>query len=153
MNRVKEFKSRASSSKREESEFLQQNNFVMEQQLRMAIMRNKMKEAEGKREESIASRKMSAVDRQSEARTIQSRKSSKQRAKVDEEEIINNSIVQANVVGDEGSVVNAKKKAKKPRANSIGAYIRDPSFVHGVFPEEYYPIESRSTSFYFPPVV
>lgn len=79
------------------------------------------------------------TDKQSEVRTIQSRKSSKQRVKVDEEEI-NNSNFQTNVIGDEGSVINAKKKVKKSRANSIGAYIRDPSFVHGVFPEEYYPI-------------
>jgi len=41
----------------------------------------------------------------------------------------------AAVVGNEGSIVNVRKKTRKVRANSIGAYIRDPSFVHGVFPE------------------
>lgn len=71
----------------------------MEQQLRMVIMRNKMKEAETKREESLASRKFT-TDKQSEVRTIQSRKSSKQRVKVDEEEPINNSNFQTNVIGD-----------------------------------------------------
>jgi hypothetical protein len=39
------------------------------------------------------------------------------------------------VLGNEGSIVNVRKKTRKVRANSIGAYIRDPSFVHGVFPE------------------
>jgi diketogulonate reductase-like aldo/keto reductase len=56
----------------------------MEQQLKMIIMRNKMKEAEKQREESFISRKMT-TDKQSEVRTIQSRKSSKQRVRVDEE--------------------------------------------------------------------
>ena len=56
------------------------------------------------------------------------------------------------VAGEEGEVVNMRRAARKTRAHSIGAYLRDPSFVHGVFPEEYYPIESRGTSFYFPPV-
>lgn len=69
----------------------------MEQQLRMIIMRNKMKESEGRREESFANRKLT-TEKQSEVRTIQSRKSSKQRVKVDEEEL-NNSNYQTNVIG------------------------------------------------------
>ena len=84
INRVKQFKNRANSTKKEEeAEFIQQNNFVMEQQLKMIIMRNKIKEAESKREESIANRKI-PTEKRSEVRTIQSRKSSKQRMKVDE---------------------------------------------------------------------
>jgi hypothetical protein len=74
---------------------------------------------------------------------------------VEEEEISGLVAVERStaVVGNEGSIVNVRKKTRKIRANSIGAYIRDPSFVHGVFPEEYYPIENRATSFYFPPVI
>lgn len=53
--------------------------------------------------------------------------------RVEDEEILNPSF-QTNIIGDEGSIINARKKVRKPRANSIGAYIRDPSFVHGVFP-------------------
>jgi hypothetical protein len=69
------------------------------------------------------------------------------------EEVPMGDINKEETIGEEGSVVNTKKRIKKTRAHSIGAYMRDPSFVHGVFPEEYYPIESRATSFYFPPVV
>ena len=39
---------------------MQQNNFVMEQQLRMIIMRNKIKDTENKHEDSHFSRKVSA---------------------------------------------------------------------------------------------
>jgi hypothetical protein len=38
---------------------MQQNNFVMEQQLRMIIMRNKIKETENKQEDNHFSRKHS----------------------------------------------------------------------------------------------
>ena len=45
VDRVKEFKSRNSSQKKEyeTADFVQQGNFVMEQQLKMIIMRNKFK--------------------------------------------------------------------------------------------------------------
>jgi hypothetical protein len=38
---------------------MQQNNFVMEQQLRMIIMRNKMKDTESRHEDSRFSKKVS----------------------------------------------------------------------------------------------
>ena len=50
MNKIKEFKTRLSHKKEDESDFIQQNNFVMEQQLRMVIMRNKIKETEKRKE-------------------------------------------------------------------------------------------------------
>ena len=44
IEKVKEMKSRASSLRKEdhEDDFIQQGNFVMEQQLKMVIMRSKM---------------------------------------------------------------------------------------------------------------
>lgn len=39
---------------------MQQNNFVMEQQLRMVIMRNKMKDSDNRHEDSRFSKKVSA---------------------------------------------------------------------------------------------
>lgn len=50
VQKIKDYKQR-SVQKRDEEEFVQQNNFVMKQQLKMMIMRNKMKEAEGKKED------------------------------------------------------------------------------------------------------
>lgn len=45
--KVKEYKRRSlSSSKADESEFMQQGNFIMEQQLKMNLMRNRIKEVE-----------------------------------------------------------------------------------------------------------
>jgi hypothetical protein len=156
VDKVKEWKRRASKDKPED-EFMQQNNFVMEQQLRMVIMRSRMKEADARKDsrDLRVSRPLSN-EKHSDRHTIQSRKSSKQKMRLEEED--NNSLsllAQTNMpgLGDEGSVINVRKKMRKSRANSIGAYIRDPSYVHGVFPEEYYPIENRATSFYFPPVV
>ena len=83
--------------------------------------------------------------------SVRSRKSSrhKSRLEVEARGAVN---PPEDVIGEEGSVVN-KRRNRKGRGQSVGAYLRDPSFVHGVFPEEYYPIESRGTSFYFPPVV
>jgi len=49
VNKVKEFKNRVSLQNRDEEEFIQQNNFVMEQQLKMVIMRSKMKELDNRK--------------------------------------------------------------------------------------------------------
>jgi hypothetical protein len=43
------------------------------------------------------------------------------------------------VAGEEKKIVNIKNQ-RRTKSRSIGAYLRDPSLVHGVFPEEYYPI-------------
>lgn len=50
VQKVKDYKQR-SVQKNDEEEFVQQNNFVIKQQLKMMIMRSKMKEAEGKKED------------------------------------------------------------------------------------------------------
>lgn len=41
--KIKEYKRRSLSQKGEESEFMQQGNFIMEQQLRMNLMRQRLK--------------------------------------------------------------------------------------------------------------
>ena len=50
--KVREFKSRALNQKHKEDEddFIQQGNFVMEQQLKMIVMRSKMRSIESKKE-------------------------------------------------------------------------------------------------------
>lgn len=40
----------------------------------------------------------------------------------------------------------------KKRSAKVGAYLRDPSMVHGVFPEEYFPIETSKGGITFPRV-
>jgi len=47
--------------------------------------------------------------------------------------------VEESVVGDDRKIVNVRNQ-RRSKSRSIGAYLRDPSLVHGVFPEEYYPI-------------
>lgn len=153
VQRIKQLKART-LSKRDEQDFVQQNNFVMEQQLKMVIMRGRMKEAEGRREDFLT-KKPSLEHSSKVVPSIPSRRSSKRKARLEAEEpSVEESPSQT--IGEEGSVVNRgdnRRRGRKSRAQSIGAYMRDPSFVHGVFPEEYYPIESRGTSFYFPPVI
>ena len=48
-------------------------------------------------------------------------------------------------------MINKRNYVRK-RSNKVGAYIRDPSLVHGVFPEEYYPIENSKGGIAFPKV-
>jgi hypothetical protein len=85
VQRIKDFKARA-QYKRDEEDFVQQNNFVMEQQLKMVIMRGRLKDVEGKREEFLT--KKTSMDRNSSKVTpsIQSRRSSQQRARAEVEE-------------------------------------------------------------------
>lgn len=55
--------------------------------------------------------------------------------------------------GGERKIVNIRHMNRKNRTQSIGAYLRDPSYVHGVFPEEYYPISTKGATFkFFPPL-
>ena len=80
--------------------------------------------------------KKSSFDRHSSkvVPSIPSRKSSRQKARAEiEESSIAIDTNHGATLGEEGSVVN-KRKQRKSRAHSIGAYMRDPSFVHGVFP-------------------
>lgn len=53
-----------------------------------------------------------------------------------------NNPTEQTVTGEERKIVNIRSQ-RRNKSRSIGAYLRDPSLVHGVFPEEYYPIESR----------
>lgn len=46
-----------------------------------------------------------------------------------------------------------KRMYMKKKSNKLGAYIRDPSLVHGVFPEEYYPIENGKGGICLPKVI
>jgi hypothetical protein len=55
------------------------------------------------------------------------------------------------IFGGQTEVINKRSYVKK-RSSKIGAYMRDPSLVHGVFPEEYYPIESGKGGIMFPRV-
>jgi hypothetical protein len=53
--------------------------------------------------------------------------------------VANNNVIEDMVAGDERKIVNIRN-IRRNKSRSIGAYLRDPSLVHGVFPEEYYPI-------------
>lgn len=53
--------------------------------------------------------------------------------------VANNNVIEDMVAGDERKIVNIRN-VRRNKSRSIGAYLRDPSLVHGVFPEEYYPI-------------
>lgn len=99
MQKVKEFKQR-SVQKREEEEFVQQNNFVMKQQLKMMIMRGKMKEAEEKKDEFLI--KKSSIHRNSEilAPSIPSRKSSRQKERRQLEEEPSIEAGQSHAIGE-----------------------------------------------------
>jgi hypothetical protein len=46
-------------------------------------------------------------------------------------------------VRESNNLMGRTMQARRTRTRSIGAYLRDPSLVHGVFPEEYYPIETK----------
>ena len=52
-------------------------------------------------------------------------------------------------IGQETKIMNIKP-SRKSRV-TVGAYLRDPSYVHGVFPEEYYPMETKGNFKFFPP--
>ena len=52
-------------------------------------------------------------------------------------------------IGQETKIMNIKPSRKNKV--TVGAYLRDPSFVHGVFPEEYYPMEGKGNFNFFPP--
>lgn len=74
----------------------------------------------------------------------------------DANEKYKSSLIEEDVQGQEREIRNTKVSfglAKRNRNSSIGAYIRDPAFVHGVFPQEYYPIESKGNmKIRFPPL-
>ena len=83
---VRELKRRA-AEKKEDSEFVQQNNFVMEQQLKMMIMRSRIKDSEYRKQQTAL--KKAQADLESDVPSLISRRSSTSKPlRVREEESI-----------------------------------------------------------------
>ena len=83
---VREMKRRA-AEKKEDSEFVQQNNFVMEQQLKMMIMRSRIKDSEYRKQQTAL--KKAQADLESDVPSLISRRSSTSKPlRVREEESI-----------------------------------------------------------------
>lgn len=146
-----------------EEDFIQQGNFVMEQQLKMIIMRSRLQNVgtkhkersdsiSSKRKHSSFSRSFYTEEKNDEKKTIEEQNTKAVNSLGGTLNVKVNSTQQNDVFGDEREIVNTRNH-RRSKGHSIGAYLRDPSFVHGVFPEEYYPIETKGATFkFFPPL-
>lgn len=165
VKQLKERMRRVRNSDASEDDFIQQGNFVMEQQLKMVIMRSRLQNVgpKSKQTNSTISNKRKSS---SFSHSFYSEDKIEDRKKLDEinAKPINTASATVNVrarstiqnetiEGEERQIVNTRAH-RRSKGYGIGAYIRDPSYVHGVFPEEYYPIETKGGGNFkfFPPL-
>ena len=127
-----------------EDDFIQQGNFVMEQQLKMIIMRSRLQNLgakhkersdsiSSKRKNSSMSRSFYTEEKNDEKKTLEEQNTKAINSLGGTLNVKVSSTQQNDVFGDEREIINTRQH-RRSRGYGIGAYLRDPSFVHGVFP-------------------